>query len=426
MANLDKEQRAFKLHYGFIVLGMSVLVVTGALGFARFGYTMILPSMKEGLVLNYTQMGLLATGNFIGYLIFALVGGFLAARYGPRLVISLSLALAGVTMFLTGLASNFSFALVMRILTGVGSGGSNVPVMGLISAWFTPKRRGLASGTAVAGSSLGLLITGLLVPAIVTAYGPSGWRYSWYVLGAAVVFLGILSYILLCNRPAEKGLNPMGAEAPTTTATAAGNPAKAQPVTSGLQWSLVYKSKVLWQLGAIYFMFGFSYIIYATFFATYLIKEGGFSQAAAGGLWAQVGLFSIISGFIWGSVSDRWGRKVGLAAVFSLQSLCFLVFALIKSTAGFYLSALLFALTAWSIPAIMAAACGDYLGPRLAPAALGLITVIFGIGQAIGPGIGGSIADATGSFSLAFLVAAASAFCGAAGSLRLRPKTTKS
>jgi MFS family permease len=168
-------------------------------------------------------------------------------------------------------------------------------------------------------------------------------------------------------------------------------------------------------------LFGFSYIIYVTFFAAYLVREGGWSQAAAGGLWAQIGLVSIISGFIWGAVSDRWGRRFGLAMVFGIQGLCYLVFAVVKSPLGFYLSALLFASTSWSIPAIVAAACGDYLGPRLAPAALGLATVLFGIGQAIGPGISGYIADITGSFSLAFLVAATAALVGSIGSLLLRP-----
>ena len=56
------------------------------------------------------------------------------------------------------------------------------------------------------------------------------------------------------------------------------------------------------------------------------------------------------------------------------------------------ISAILFGLSAWSIPAIMAAACGDALGPRLAPAALGFITLFFGIGQALGPAVAGAIA----------------------------------
>ena len=89
-----------------------------------------------------------------------------------------------------------------------------------------------------------------------------------------------------------------------------------------------------------------------------------------------------------------------------------IVYALIKTPTGFYLSAVLFGLTAWSIPTIMAAAAGDFVGPRLAPAGLGFITLFFGIGQALGPALGGYLADKSGSFTLPFLVAGAISLAG--------------
>jgi sugar phosphate permease len=400
---------------------MSVVTVLGCLGFARFGYTMILPHMKDGLGLTKTQAGNLATGNFVGYLVLAIVGGFLAARYGPRVVISLSMLLIGVAMFLTGLAPSFQMALLWRTLTGVGSGGSNVPVMGLVSAWFGTKRRGLAAGIAAGGSSVGLAITGPLIPHIIDAYGADGWRYSWYYLGAMTVIIAILCFALLRNRPEEKGLMAIGLEGSPPPPPQDRPFGKAQDRASSLQWGLVYKSGAVWHLALIYIMFGFSYIIYATFFADYLTGEAGFTKEAAGRLWMLVGLISFVSGFIWGTVSDVIGRKYGLALVYFLQGLCFLIFGLWKATPGYYLSALLFAFTAWSIPAIMAATSGDYLGPRLAPAALGFVTVFFGIGQAIGPTLAGYIGDFTGSYTWAFIIAGLAAFVGAGGALSLRP-----
>jgi sugar phosphate permease len=400
---------------------MSVVTVLGCLGFARFGYTMILPHMKDGLGLTKTQAGNLATGNFVGYLVLAIIGGFLASRYGPRVVISLSMLLIGVAMFLTGLAPNFQMALLWRTLTGVGSGGSNVPAMGLVSAWFGAKRRGLAAGIAAGGSSVGLAITGPLIPYIIDAYGADGWRYSWYYLGAMTVIIAILCFVLLRNRPEDKGLVAIGLKESSPPSSQDRPFGKAQDRASSLEWGLVYKSGAVWHLALIYIMFGFSYIIYATFFADYLTGEAGFTKEAAGRLWMLVGLISFISGFIWGTVSDVIGRKYGLALVYSLQGFCFLIFGLWKATPGYYLSALLFALTAWSIPAIMAATSGDYLGPRLAPAALGFVTVFFGIGQAIGPTLAGYIGDVTGSYTWAFIIAGLAAFVGAGGALSLRP-----
>jgi len=132
-----------------------------------------------------------------------------------------------------------------------------------------------------------------------------------------------------------------------------------------------------------------------------------------------MGWFSLFCGLIWGAVSDALGRRVALVFVYVIQALSFSLFALWPSAVGFTISAALFGLTAWSIPAIVAAACGDVLGPRLAPAALGFITLFFGVGQASGPSVAGALADAMGSFSPAFLLASGVALLGAGGSAAL-------
>jgi MFS family permease len=107
--------------------------------------------------------------------------------------------------------------------------------------------------------------------------------------------------------------------------------------------------------------------------------------------------------------------------VYLVQAVCFAVFALWQDPTGYTVSVVLFGLTAWSIPGIVAAACGDYLGPRMAPVALGFATLFFGLGQAAGPSVAGAIADATGSFAPAFLMVAGAALLGGVGSLLLRP-----
>ena len=71
-----------RLHYGWIVLAIGTLVVFGSLGLARFGYSMVLPSMQAGLEIDNTQAGALATANLVGYLILAVLG--VCTRLGPR------------------------------------------------------------------------------------------------------------------------------------------------------------------------------------------------------------------------------------------------------------------------------------------------------------------------------------------------------
>ncbi len=400
-----------RLHYGWVILIIATLVVFGSLGLARFGYTMVLPAMQTGLKMDNTQAGALATANLIGYLALSVIGGALAARYGPRAVIAGGLSLAGVGMVFTGLANGFVAAATWRALTGIGSGASNVPVMGLLAAWFARQRRGLAAGIAVAGSSLGLMVVGPLVPRVLSDHGEGGWRVCWYIYGGITLVLAIGAFALLKNRPSDSGLKPLGA--------GTADPAPG-PRAKRLQWGSVYRSPIVWHLGLVYVAFGFSYIIYMTFFTKVLIAEGGYTRGAAGRLFMTMGWFSLLCGLIWGTVSDRIGRKRALIIVYLIHTAAFSLFALWPAPAGFTISALLFGLSAWSIPAIMAAASGDIVGSRLAPACLGFITLLFGIGQALGPSVAGAVADTTGSLLPSLLVAAAVAFLGALGALPLR------
>ena len=404
-----------KVHYGWIVIFMGLLTTIAAHGFGRMAYTIILPAMKDGLQFDYTQLGLLGTGNFIGYLTMAIIGGFLAARFGTRIVITLALVLMGITMLLTGLAETFGFAFAMRLMTGLGNGAAFVPAMALGSAWFSIEKRGFATGIVSAGIGAGTLVSGLVVPPILQAFGTDGWRISWYILGGGVLVISGVVFLFIRSRPEEKGLLPVGVR------NADGGTVDAAPKSkvSSLDWTKVYRMPAVWYLGLVYFFYGFSYIIYMVFFAAYLVKEIGLSQAWAGSLWAMVGGVSVFCGVIWGSISDWLGRSRGAALAYLVLGVSYIIYALVRVKFGFYLSAILFGFTAWSIPTIMAAAAGDLVGPRLAPAGLGFVTLFFGIGQALGPVLGGYIADVTQSFTIPFLVAGGISLVGMVFSLKI-------
>jgi len=395
--------------YCWVVLGVGTLAVLGALGLARFGYTAVLPAMQLGLAMDNTQAGMMASVNLAGYLTLSAIGGALSARFGPRRVVVAGLVCAATGMVMTGLSDSFLSAAAWRGVTGFGSGAANVAVMGMWGGWFPPKRRGLAAGIGVTGSSLGLIIVGPLVPRLVAAYGTIGWRVCWFAYGAATLIIAVISFLFIRQRIS---VSPVDRATPTGAST-------------GLAWGLVYRSLPVWRLGLVYMANGFSYIIFMTFFIKRLVSEGGYSREAAGALFMTMGWASMFCGVAWGLVSDIIGRKRALITVYAIHATAFALFALWPDPAGFTIAAVLFGLTAWSIPAIMAATCGDILGSRLAPAALGFITLFFGIGQAIAPSVAGAMADFLGSFAPAYLLAAAVALIGAIGSALLRPDSTE-
>ncbi len=306
------------VHYAWIIAFTGTLVTILAHGFGRMSYSVILPSMKDGLMLNYTQLGSIATGNFIGYLSLAIIGGFLATRFGIRKTVFISLLVIGVSLFATGLANSFLFAFFTRLLAGAGNGSSYVPIMALPAAWFATSKRGLATGIVSGGIGAGLFLSGIILPPIILAFGKEGWRYAWFFLGIIVFVLAFLCYALLRDNPQEKGLSIYGGEEDQKGGT---------KVTLFSAFKSVIALPELWKLGSVYFMFGFSYIIYLTFFVAYLTREIGLSPVTAGRIFALLGILSIFCGVIFGWLSDVLGRRTGSIIAYLTLTLSFLIFA---------------------------------------------------------------------------------------------------
>src|SRR3546814_7192372 len=78
-----------------------------AVGFARFGYALILPAMKTDLELNYAQAGWLNTANALGYLLGALLTIYFVARIGNRRLFVAGLALTTLALLANGLTHDF-------------------------------------------------------------------------------------------------------------------------------------------------------------------------------------------------------------------------------------------------------------------------------------------------------------------------------
>ncbi len=389
---VDRPFSGLPFHFGWIIVFAGVLTVFAALGLGRFALGMLLPSMGNSLHLDYGEMGFISTGNFVGYLAAVVLSAPAARRFGAKRVIVAGLLTVAVSMILVSRADSFWQALVFYCLTGLGSGAANVPIMGLVAHWFHSSHRGRAAGFMVMGSGFAIMFSGLLIPFLNLHDAVDGWRLSWLLLGIISLGVALVGMVLLRNSPDEMGLQAVGIARPRV------NPGVERP-GRGPVGTIIH-------LGAIYFLFGFTYVIYATFIVTTLVQERGFSEAAAGNFWFWVGVLSLFSGPVFGTLSDHFGRKIALVLVFGLQGMAYGLVAFGLPDGFLYLSIFLFGLCAWSIPSIMAAAVGDTMGPQRAVAAFGTITFFFAIGQISGPGLAGILAEASGSFSGSYLMAA--------------------
>ncbi|MGI9569961.1 MAG: MFS transporter, partial [Desulfobulbia bacterium] len=237
--------RSTNLHYGWVVAFTGTAVLLACLGLGRFALGMLLPAMKDSLDLSYTRMGLISTGNFIGYMFAVAIAGYVAKRLGARLTISVGLVLVGITMMLVGCAEHYLQVLFLYVVTGIGSGLSNVPLMGLVSHWFLKDARGRAAGIMLSGNGIAILCAGLYVPWINVRFGLEGWRYGWATMGVVVLGIAAIAGLLLRNEPQDKGTTPIGNQAASLqvdTDTHARRPGRDK-------WVMVH-------LGLIYALFG--------------------------------------------------------------------------------------------------------------------------------------------------------------------------
>jgi MFS family permease len=380
-------------HYGWVIVAVGFLIIFACIGLARYAYTMLLPSMQFGLGLSYDRMGFISTGNFCGYLLSVILAPRLIRRFGPRIVICAGLAPITLALLAMGRSNGFIAPFALYLLVGMGTGFANIPTMVLINHWFHSDRRGTAAGLMIAGNGAAIMLAGFLVPYLNRVFGADGWRAGWLLLGAVALVVGILAAWLVRNHPADVGLEPLGRSLPLS-------PEQLIPHERRGDGALLVR------LGMLYLAFGATFMVYGTFIVATMVREYGFSEAKAGLYWSWAGFFSFFSGVLFGALSDRIGRRYGLALVFGVQSAAYLLAGFKPGSGGLMISIFLYGLAVFAIPAIMAAAVGDYLGPSRAAGAFATITIFFAAGQTIGPALAGMIARTTGAFTGAYLLAA--------------------
>jgi len=374
------------IHYGWIIVGVGVLVKMAGLGFGRFAYPMLLPSMRESLGFNYIEMGLLSGAIMLGYLLFSLIGGVLATRFGPKRIVIGSLLCGAISMFSIGRLSGFFPLLFFAFAMGAGGAGTHISMTTLPMTWFEERRLGRALGILTGGIGVGIIITGLLLPFLLSSLGKEAWRQCWSVLALITFAVGITGSILLREKPSR------------TTALSSSPPEEG----GGMPSRARKDGLTLKTIFIIYFIFGFAYNIYATYYVAFMVGDVGLSEKAAGNIWALFGWMCMGSGLIWGFLSDRLGRRGALLWNNGFISLSVLLPLLFYQPFFLGFSAFLFGSTFLGTVTVIAASIGDRVGEKRA-SVYGLVTLIHGIGQLLGTTLGGYLKDLTGSFQLTLI-----------------------
>ncbi len=379
-------------------------LVNLATGFVQFGYSLTLPSMEAALHLSHTEVGLLITITAATRMAGALSSGTLAPRYGSRSITAIGTLITGVSMVLLGFAQNYGTALGAGVLMGIGSGAALTPMMGLLSAWFMMRDRGLAAGLAASGGSIAFIVAGVAVPILTGSNWDDGWRHSWQLFGGMVLVVGVVSLLFVRERPAE----------PLEPERQAGTARSAWPIEA-------FKHPAVWLIACLAFTSGWSQNLFTTFFGLYLTQENGISLATAGQLVVLIGTLSIGSGVGWGWMSDKFGRGQAFAYSFVVQGVAFALLAVAPGFVTFLITSALMGVTLRAAYTICAASSGDYVPVRFSAAAFALMSVGAGLGSTVSPTIGGLIADYV-AMKWVFWMASGGSVVGTLGAIYLQTR----
>jgi predicted MFS family arabinose efflux permease len=372
-------------HVARLILVLSLTPTIG-LGIGRFAYSLVLPDMRDSLGWSYSAAGFMNTINAAGYLAGALIASALVKRLGLSAVVRWGTVAAVVSLALCALSGNFVVLSFARLLAGIGAAVGFVASGALAAtiAQSRPERANFLLSLFYAGPGSGILLSGLIAPFILQAFGPGSWWIVWWAMTllAAVMILPLL-------------LTRFGAGAEIADPT---------PVRFAIRPVLIYLAG--------YFLFGAGYIAYMTFMIAY-VRDAGGGAPAQSAFWCLIGASAFATPWVWRGVLalDRGGRSTAIILAVNAVGAALPLFG--HSVVLLAISALVFGVSFFAVVGSTTAFVRFNYPHAAWPTAIAALTISFGIGQTLGPVVTGAITDAFGNLSYALNAGAAMLAAGA-------------
>ena len=399
-------RRPEKLHYAWIVAGVTFVTLLAAAGARATPGVILLPLGNEFQWSRATVSSVVSINIFL----YGLIGPFAAAlyqRFGLRRTMLAAMALLAGGYGLSTLATAYwQFVVLWGFVVGAGSGmAATVLGAAVANRWFT-ERRGLVMGVLTASTATGQLV---FLPWLATAVTKHGdWRAApWIVAGATVAVMPVI-WFFLRDDPREVGRRPYGETG--EAASAAGgmrgaNPA-GNPATRALA-VLVEAARVrdFWLLAGSFFVCGAST---NGLIGTHLISAAfdcGIPEVRAAGLLAMMGVFDLVGTTASGWLSDRYNCRYLLFGYYGLRglSLLFLPQALLGPAAGLGVFAVFYGLDWIATVPPTVRLTGEVFGREQASIVFGWVVAAHQVGAAFAAFGAGAIRTQFGDYAPAFI-----------------------
>jgi sugar phosphate permease len=368
----------------FCLLAFGYLLVY----FHRLCPAVVALDMQADLNTSGALLGFLAAAYFYPYALMQIPSGLLSDSWGPRKTITVFFVIAGAASIFLGLVGSLGFAILARILVGLGVAMLFVPTMKVMTQWFKNEEFARMTGILMAVGGLGAY----------TASRPlawlsdmMGWRGSFVVIGVITIAVAVAIWFLVHNTPQEMGL-------PRVNKPAEGNPGQTIGLAQGVK--IVLTSRPFWFLAAWFF---FSFCIFFSFGGLwggpYLMHVYGLSKAEAGNILGMLALAMILGSPFISWLSDKVFRsRKKVIVLASVITLCLTIplafFPDAMNKPALYLLCFLLGMFNSAVVVVAFTSAKELFPLEIAGTSVGLANLFPFLGGAVAPPILGAILEA--------------------------------
>jgi sugar phosphate permease len=275
----------------------------------RTGISIAALSIAKEFGFSPTSIGIIFSVFLWSYAIGQIPGGWLADRFGPRLVLLIIVPLWSLMTAMTAIAAGMASLIGIRAVFGLAEAGAFPTATRAMQLWFSKTERGIVHGVTHSFSRFAVAIVPFVAVSIMSAFG---WRWIFYIFGASGLLWSGAFYLLYRNLPEEnsmvnrlelahiRGRNPDGTITQVSLRRYLAPP-----------WKIIFRSPNMWYIAAGYCCFYYGTYFYVTWFPTYLLEYRHLSLKAVGIL-ASLPLFAgMIGDVVGGTLTDSVYRNTG-------------------------------------------------------------------------------------------------------------------
>lgn len=366
-----------KQAYKQLVLSMLALMI--AMSISRFAYTPILPFMQQDTSMNNQNAGLLATFNYLGYLMGAIIPMFITIKskvFDLKLYVMINV----ISVILMGFSEHFLIWSVLRIIAGITSGTIFVVASNVALEALRMANKQSISGILYSAVGIGIFSSSIFIFLYTQA---QTWKATWIILGVVALMAGIIILTSMKDNPSISKHSTSSNQ----------NQGKALNRAFIIPFSIAY------------FFEGAGYIVTGTFLVALIKIIPAYADYAALS-WMFVGLGAMPATLIWSLFAEKIGYKKAIYSALILQIISVGLPIFSHHMLGLIVASMLFGATFLGLTTLFMSKSQELMYHTNQKLNLvSLLTVIYSVGQMIAPMIAGVLIGDSNNYQLALTFA---------------------